>query len=139
MLNIWVKTFMPHIIIEHNGRHGLDGRTIAKALHKEAQTIEAFPTGGLRVRVFKPSFSLVGDGDRHNGFIYVTVRIGQGRSEAVKTEIGDRLFQVLTDLAAPVFDAAKPLSLGLEIQEIEKDMTWKKNNIHQILKDKHNG
>ena len=50
-------------------------------------------------------------------------------------DIGDKLFDALTDFTTDQFDAGKALSLGLEIQEIEKDWTWKKNNIHQILKD----
>jgi 5-carboxymethyl-2-hydroxymuconate isomerase len=98
--------------------------------------IEALPVGGLRIRAVGCEPVKVGDGDPKNQFIYLTVRLGQGRSEAVKREIGDRLFKIVTTHTQGNFAKGTPLSLGLEIQEIEKDWTWKKNNIHQIIKDK---
>ena len=124
---------MPHIIVEKNHRDLIDDDSLIAALHSEAKTIEAFPTGGIRTRIITAEPSRVGAGDGAGNFCYVTVRIGQGRSEAVRRDVGDRLFQVLTDWAAPAVDSGKPVSLGLEIQEINSDWTWKSNNIHAML------
>ena len=96
--------------------------------------IDALPTGGIRTRAHKPLKSRVGDGDGRNRFAYVTVRLGHGRSEEVRREIGDTLFAVLEAWGEPAFAADKPLSLGLEVQEIAPGSTWKRNNIHSILK-----
>lgn len=132
---------MPHIIIEYPkglSEH-LDMAELVEALHAAAIAMPALPTGGIRTRAHCANISKVADGGEDRYFIYITVRLGQGRSAEVKREIGDGLFAVLTDFTLAHFTAGKPLSLGLEIQEIEKDWTWKKNNIHQILKDKYNG
>jgi len=129
---------MAHIIVEHS-------KGIAKTLyiqkllgnlHGAAMAMDALPTGGIRTRAHGVERYRVGDGELGREFIYIVVRIGQGRTAAVKQAIGDSLFTVLTEFTVDHFDAGKPLSLGLEIQEIEKDWTWKKNNIHQIIKDK---
>ena len=132
---------MPHIIVEYSRglSEQLDMAALVEALHAAAVKMPALPTGGIRTRARCSDISKVADGgvDRH--FIYITVRLGQGRSVEVKRDIGGGLFGILTDFTEAHFEAGKPLSLGLEIQEIEKDWTWKKNNIHQILKDKENG
>jgi len=132
---------MPHIIIEYNPAvsQALDMDELITSIHGAAMNLEALPTGGIRTRGHKTDMAKVGDGADENGFIYITIRLGQGRSAAVKKEIGNVIFAVLKDFTQHHFDAGKPLSLGLEIQEIEKEWTWKNNNIHQILKDKHNG
>lgn len=132
---------MPHIIVEHS-------KGIAKTLyiqrllghlHEAAMAMPALPTGGIRTRAQSFERYRVGDGVLGREFIYITVRIGQGREEATKRDIGDVLFKVLTDFTKEHFDAGNPLSLGLELQEIEKDWTWKKNNIHDIIKGTSNG
>lgn len=127
---------MPHIIVEYSQSLSVSLKMgdLVEALHAEAVGIEALPIGGLRVRAHPTAMAKVGDGKEDRNFIYITVRLGQGRSAEVKCDIGERLFAVLTDFTALHFEAGHALSLGLEIQEIEKDWTWKKNNIHQILK-----
>ncbi len=129
---------MPHIIVEHS-------KGIAKTLyiqrllgnlHEAAMKMPALPTGGIRTRAQSFERYRVGDGALGREFIYIIIRIGQGRTDEIKREIGDTLFEVLTAFTKAHFDAGNPLSLGLEIQEIEKDWTWKKNNIHDIIKGK---
>jgi len=114
-------------------------QALITSIHEAAMGLDALPLGGIRTRGYMADIAKVGDGADENGFIYITIRLGQGRSGAVKKEIGETIFAVLKELTQTHFDAGHPLSLGLEIQEIEKDWTWKHNNIHQILKDKHNG
>jgi len=127
---------VPHIIIEHSKgvQKLLDVEGLVDQLHARAVGMEALPTGGIRTRSHCVDRARVGDGMPGREFIYIIVRLGPGRSEAVRREIGDGLFAVLTDATQPLFDANHPLSLGLEIQEIEKGWTWKKNNIHALLK-----
>ncbi len=127
---------MPHIIIEYNQPSLINIHGLCESIHAEAMAIEALPVGGLRVRAYPAGTALVGDGDAANQFIYIIIRIGRGRSEATRREIGDRLFATLTEFTAGHCDAGNPLSLGLEIQEIDPDWTWKKNNIHKIITNK---
>lgn len=128
---------MPHIIIEHSKgvSEALDIQKLLGKLHDAAMALPSLPVGGIRTRAHSVKKYHVGDGKPGREFIYIIIRIGRGRSDQVKREIGDTLFTNLTDFTDDYFNAANPLSLGLEIQEIEKEMTWKKNNIHQILKD----
>ena len=131
---------MPHIIVEHsqNLTTAIDVADLITELHAAAMDMAALPTGGIRTRAYQVDVSRVGDGRADRGFIYITVRLGQGRTEAIKRDIGDTLFGVLNEFTAQYFDDGNALSLGLEVQEIEKDWTWKKNNIHQIIKDETN-
>lgn len=128
---------MPHIIIEHSSGISdmLSIEELVAGLHDVAMSLPALPVGGIRTRAHRAEYSRVGDGKDGREFIYIIVRLGQGRTDEVKREIGDTLFAVLTDFTENCFNSGQPLSLGLEIQEIEKDWTWKKNNIHKILED----
>lgn len=77
---------MPHIIIEHsnNIQEQFDAKILLTELHREAMAIAAFPHGGLRLRSFTPDQYCIGDGDPDNTYIYIIVRIGQGRDEDTK-------------------------------------------------------
>jgi 5-carboxymethyl-2-hydroxymuconate isomerase len=129
---------MPHIIVEHSKgiTNSLPIKMLLENLHDAAVGHPNLPTGGLRTRSHEVERYRVGDGAPDREFIYLIVRLGQGRTDQTKRDIGDRFFNILTDFTQAYFDADKAMSLGLEIQEIEKDWTWKKNNIHQIIKDK---
>ena len=76
----------------------------------------------------------MGDGELGREFIYITVRLGRGRDEATKKMIGETLFEILSEFTKAHMADGGLLSLGLEIQEIDPDMTWKLNNIHAFLK-----
>jgi len=72
---------VPHIIIEHS--KGVSAQInineLANAFHVLAKDIEALPEGGIRTRVYEADISLIGDGKSDRNFIYITVRLGQGR------------------------------------------------------------
>jgi 5-carboxymethyl-2-hydroxymuconate isomerase len=132
---------VPHIIVEHSKGIAaqIDIGKLLDALHLASLGLSALPVGGLRIRAYEASHARVGDGKPGREFVYITVRLGQGRSDAVKRDVGDTLFAAMTEHTLDHFDAGNALSLGLEVQEIEKDWTWKKNNIHQIIKDESHG
>ena len=122
---------MPHIIIEHSDLP-LDMDALNAAIHGAAMGMEALPVGGLRVRNHPVGVARTGDGRADAGFIYVRVRLGHGRSEAVRQQIGEELMSILKDFTAAHF-ASHPLSLGLEVEEIA-GLTFKHNNIHDLLR-----
>ena len=132
---------MPHINIEYNDAvlTFLSIEHLTDNIHQAAMAHDALPVGGIRTRSYCADIARVGDGAPENSFIYITVRLGEGRTEAVRKDIGETLFAVLKDFTQAYVDDNNPLSLGLEIQEIEKNWTWKQNNIHQILKEKSRG
>jgi len=127
---------MPHIIVEHSKgiAKSLFIQRLVGNLHDAAMGLDALPTGGIRTRAHQVVRYRVGDGEKGREFIYLTIRLGKGRDEATKKFIGETLFAVLTDFTKDHMEGGGLLSLGLEIQEINSDLTWKKNNIHAFLK-----
>jgi len=122
---------VPHIIIEHSALP-LDMDALNAAMHGAAAKMDALPIGGLRVRNHPVEIARTGDGRAEAGFIYIRVRLGRGRSEAVRRQIGDELMTLLKEFTAEHF-ADHPLSLGLEVEEIA-GLTFKHNNIHDIIR-----
>lgn len=127
---------MPHIIIEHSKgiAKTLFIQRLVGNLHGAAMGMEALPTAGIRTRAHETARYRVGDGELGREFIYITVRLGRGRDEATKKMIGETLFEILSEFTKAHMADGGLLSLGLEIQEIDPDMTWKLNNIHAFLK-----
>jgi 5-carboxymethyl-2-hydroxymuconate isomerase len=62
----------------------------------------------------------------------VVLRIAKGRSDDEKQAVGEALFSTLTGYVERAFDMG-PMSLALEIQEIDPETRWKKSNIREYL------
>ena len=126
---------MPHLIVEYsrNLEDQVDIADLMERLHTAALATGVFPLGGIRVRAEPRDRYLIADKDPENLYLHLTARIGHGRDTDTKKAAGDALFQCLTECLHALF-VAKPLSLSLEIQEIDPALTWKQNNIHERLK-----
>jgi 5-carboxymethyl-2-hydroxymuconate isomerase len=124
---------MPHQIIEYSANLDahLDMEALVETMHKAAVDIDALPVGGIRTRAARRDLYRIADGHPDNTFINVTLRVAP-RSPDVKREAGERLFAALKDFVQPVFDE-QPLSLSLEIQEIDAEFRWKHSNIRDYL------
>ncbi len=125
---------MPHLIVEYSENlEAIIGiSALVDALHNAAVGLDPLPTGGIRTRAVSRPIYRVADGHRDNGFIYVTLRLAQGRTAETKKVVGDSLFRTLTSYVDEAFQR-HPLSLGLEIQEIDPESRWKKSNIRDYL------
>ena len=124
---------MPHIVVLYtsNLEGDLDVSTLCRKL---ADTLLAqhdevgkavFPAGGTRVFAYPASHFAVCDGgvaDRavggtgDYGFVYVNLRMGLGRSAAVKQRTGDALLAAAGQQLAPVMESRR-LGLTLHIDE----------------------
>ena len=121
---------MPHVVILYTGN--LDAHTSMTALCRSlADTMltvraedgsQVFPTGGTRVFAYPaPHFAVAdggaagfaagGDGDYH--FVYINLRMGKGRSDAVKKIAGDALLECAKSHFGPLFDERH---MGLTVQ-----------------------
>ncbi len=129
---------MPHQIIEYsaNLEADLDIDKLVEVLHETAVGIDALPIGGIRTRAARRDVYRVADSHPDNTFINVTLRIAP-RPADVKKDAGERLFQALKDFVQPVFDK-RPVSLSLEIQEIDAEVRWKHSNIRDYLAQRKN-
>ncbi len=105
------------------------------AVHSAAQKAGVFEPGGIRTRLERREHYRVADCDPDNAFVYVGVRIGAGRSEDIRKKAGDALFQAACSALEDAY-AAGPLAISLELSEIEPVTSFKKNNIHEHIKEK---
>ncbi len=60
-------------------------------------------------------------------------RLGEGRELATRKKAGEHIFKALSACLDPVFAKSK-FALSFEIQINDKEMSWKRNNIHDALK-----
>jgi 5-carboxymethyl-2-hydroxymuconate isomerase len=115
---------MPHCVILYTPN--VDAKTdmgaLCRALADTMLTVrdeagrQVFPTGGTRVLAYPAAHYAVADGKGDYAFVYVNVRMGAGRSDAVKQRAGDALLEVVKRHFAPVFDQA-PIGITLQIDE----------------------
>ena len=129
---------MPHLIYEITANLDRPESDIQGLLRKSNQVLidqgGVFPTGGIRSRVHWLRDFCVADGSApSDAFVHATLKIGAGRSEAQKAQVGQALFALLSQHFESAF-AAHGLALSLELQEFSDGGTYKKNNLHARYK-----
>ena len=126
---------MPHFTLEYSGN--LDARVdmakVVEIVRKAAVETGIFPVGGIRVRAIRCEHYAIADGNPNLGFIAMVLRLGEGRDLATRKKAGEHVFRALSDHLDPVFAASK-FALSFDIQINDKEMSWKRNNIHEALK-----
>lgn len=123
---------MPHLILEYTDNLEAEG-DIAGLLPKlSAALIDqgAYPVGGIRVRAIGLKHYRIADGREDDAFVHATLKIGAGRTDAVKQATCDTLFETIKAHFADLF-ARRYLALSLELVEFSEAGTWKHNNLHQ--------
>jgi 5-carboxymethyl-2-hydroxymuconate isomerase len=125
---------MPHIVIEcsANVSSRADLKSLVQHVHAAALDTGVFPLGGLRTRLAQRDLYAIADGDPENAFVHVTVRIGAGRDAATKRRAAEAIFAAVCDGLEDAFERS-PLALSLELQEIDPELSLKKNNLHQYV------
>jgi 5-carboxymethyl-2-hydroxymuconate isomerase len=126
---------MPHILVEYSGnlraRIGLGD--LIGCIHQAALGTGVFPIGGTRTRAAERSDYRIGDGHPDNAFVHVVLRIAHGRDLATRRRVGDEVFDAACKYLQRVFEDS-PLAISLEIQEIDPEVSWKKNNLHEYVR-----
>lgn len=133
---------MPHLTLEYSANlrddpafvAGSDFTTLCSALAQCLVTQSddgkpVYPIGGVRVRAFAAEAYCIANGAADAAFVHGTLRIGAGRSEAVKKATGDALFAVIKEHFAALYQQTG-LALSLEIIEANEAGSWKHNNLH---------
>ena len=125
---------MPHLTIEHsaNLQERIDLPALATRLHEAALATGVFPEKGLRTRLANRVDYRIADCHADNAFIHLVLRIGFGRDLETRKRAGDAIFQALCDGVAED-QAQNPLALSCEIQEIDPELSWKKNNLAEWI------
>jgi 5-carboxymethyl-2-hydroxymuconate isomerase len=131
---------MPHLTLEYSANLA-DTQRIGELCNALAQCLDAqresgervYPRGGIRVRALRCEQYCIADGRPDAAFLHANLKIGAGRSDAVKQATGDALFALIKQRFTPEFER-HGLALSLEINEFSEAGTWKHNNLHARLK-----
>jgi 5-carboxymethyl-2-hydroxymuconate isomerase len=115
---------MPHLVILYtpNIEPKTDVSRLCRTLADEMLTVldeagkQVFPTGGTRVLAYPAAHYAVADGKGDYAFVYLNVRMGAGRSDAVKKDAGDRLMAKVKAHFATIFDQ-ELIGITLQIDE----------------------
>ena len=128
---------MPHFQIEYsaNLEAVVDMGQLCEAIRAKAATIETFPMAGIRVRAIRVDHVAMADGDAKHGFIDLSVRLREGRPEAVKRDAIDQIFATLKECMAPAM-ASHSIALSAEMRDINADLSPKFGTIRDHLEDK---
>ena len=126
---------MPHFTLEYSAN--LDARVdmaeVVEIVRKAAVETGIFPLGGIRVRAIRCEHYAIADGNPHLGFLAMVLRLGEGRDLATRKKAGEHIFRILSAYLDPVFAQSK-VALSFDMQINDKETSWKRNNIHDLLK-----
>ncbi len=125
---------MPHIVIEYsaNIRQRIRPEDLVKRVHEAALGTSVFPIGGIRTRAVERSCYRIADGHPDNAFVHVVLRIRHGRDLETRRRAGEEIFGEVCKHLEPLFERS-PLGVSLEIQEIDPETSFKKNNLHEYV------
>jgi len=131
---------MPHLVVlytpdlEAQGNIGGLCRHLADAMLtvRDEAGRQVFPTGGVRVLAYPATHYAVADGSGPHGFCYLNLRMGRGRSEAVKQAAGD----AITQAARQHFEAllaTRHFGLTVQVDEGPEVFDAKVGNLHPLF------
>jgi len=131
---------MPHLTIEYsaNAEDLVDMRALTGAVHEAALATGLFPIGGLRTRAVRRDIYEIADRHEDNLFLHLSVRIGAGRTAADRDQAAKDIFSALTGFLDQACNGA-PLAVSMEVGEIDPDLSYKHNNIHDIVAQRREG
>jgi 5-carboxymethyl-2-hydroxymuconate isomerase len=131
---------MPHLVILYTPQ--LDAECDMTALCRGlADTMLAardeagkpvFPTGGTRVLAYPAAHHAVADGKRDYAFAYLRLRMGRGRSEAVRQRVGEALLASAKSHFEPLM-ARRLVGVTLQIDEGPEVFDARLSNIHPLF------
>ena len=128
---------MPHFILEYSANVkdelNLDG--LFKALHETALETGVFPLGGIRFRAVRCDDYLIADADPENAFVHLTAKIGRRREPDVRQVVAEKIFNTLVENLDPLYQE-RPLAISFELTELTMGLSFRKNNIHEKIKQK---
>ena len=134
---------MPHLVVLYTP--GLDAETDMPALCRnladamlgvrDEAGAQVFPTGGVRVFAVPAAYAVVADGRHDAAFVYLNLRMGRGRSEAVQQRVGEALMAVAKAHFEPLM-ATMHLGVTLQIDEGAEVFDAKLGNLHALFESK---
>jgi 5-carboxymethyl-2-hydroxymuconate isomerase len=99
----------------------------------DEQGQQVYPTGGVRVFAYPATHYAVADGQRDYAFVYLNLRMGRGRTDAVKQRAGDTLLAAAKAHFEPLF-ATRYIGLTLQIDEGQEVFDARHSTIHPLFR-----
>ncbi|MCB5363830.1 5-carboxymethyl-2-hydroxymuconate Delta-isomerase [Pusillimonas sp. CC-YST705] len=132
---------MPHLTLEYSANLKADAHMQALceklarclAAYRSPEGLAVYPLGGIRVRALVCEDYGIADGRPDAAFVHANLRMGAGRSAAIRQATGDALFDIMKAHFEPIFQRTG-LALSMEINEFSEAGTWKHNNLHARLR-----
>ena len=131
---------MPHLVILYTPN--LESQTDMTALCRSlADTMlgvqddagkQIFPTGGTRVLAYPAAHYAVADGKDDYAFVYLNLRMGRGRNDAIHRRAGDALLMATKTHFQPVFKE-RHIGITLQIDEGLEVFDAKHSNLHPLF------
>lgn len=127
---------MPHFQIDYsaNLEAVVDMGALCEAIRTRAAMIETFPMAGIRVRATRVDHVAMADGNPKHGFIDLSVRLREGRPDAVKRDAIEQVFATLKEFMTPAV-ASHSIALSAEMRDINADLSPKFGTIRDHLED----
>ena len=132
---------MPHLVVLYSGN--LETETDVTALCRrladamlsvrDEQGQQVYPTGGVRVFAYPASHYAVADGARDYAFVYLNLRMGRGRTAAVKQRAGEILLAAAKAHFEPLF-AGRYIGLTVQVDEGQEVFDAKHSTIHPLFR-----
>jgi len=132
---------MPHLIVLYSAN--LESETDMSALCRrladamltvrDEQGQQVFPTGGVRVFAYPASHYAVADGQRDYAFVYLNLRMGRGRTAAIKQRAGETVLAAAKAHFEPLF-ATRYIGLTLQVDEGQEVFDAKHSTIHPLFR-----
>ncbi|MCG6206492.1 5-carboxymethyl-2-hydroxymuconate Delta-isomerase [Rhodopseudomonas sp. HC1] len=125
---------MPHFTIEYsaNLEAKVDIAALVELVRTSAIETGIFPVGGIRVRAIRCEHYAIADGRTDFAFMAMLLRLGEGRDLAARKRAGEHIFAKLSDELDPLF-AEEGFALSFDMQINDKETSWKRNSIHDLL------
>ncbi|MGB5945676.1 5-carboxymethyl-2-hydroxymuconate Delta-isomerase [Paenisporosarcina sp.] len=131
---------MPHFIVEYtdNIKNEANFSKLFEEINKVLIARDTvFLIGGIRSRAIEVNDYRIADGVEDDAFVHAVLKIGAGRSEEIKKEVCDALFEVMKDHFSFLM-SNRYLALSMELIEFSEAGTYKLNNIHSRFKKDEN-
>ena len=128
---------MAHIVIEYsaNLRGQLDLPVFLRTVHQAALATGVFPIGGIRTRAYEARDYVIADANPDNAFVHISLRVGHGRDVDTRKRACEVIFAAAVQELEGLYERL-PLGIALEMQEIDPVLTFKKNNLHEYVKQR---
>jgi len=132
---------MPHLVLLYSGNleTETDMTVLCRRLADAMLTVrdehgqQVYPTGGVRVFAYPAPHYAVADGTRDYAFVYLNLRMGRGRTEAVKKRSGEAVLAAAKAHFEPLF-ASRYIGLTLQIDEGQEVFDAKHSTIHPLFR-----